>query len=119
MNSRCKRALQYLTQVDRVFVRDLRQIIGASNPAQNIFLLRKLGWNIRTGKINMTDRDGSKCHPGYYWLNDEEKFRAIDFLQKANEAATTAPKAKDTSNCPGENPSSYDNTGGEKNDHLL
>lgn len=53
MNPRNKRLLQCLIEDEKVFVKDLRKRIGALNPAQNTFLLRREGWKIQTGKKDM------------------------------------------------------------------
>jgi hypothetical protein len=58
MNPRNKRLLEVLSNRDRVFVSELRKLIGALNPAQNAHELRQVGWKIRTGRIATKDRDG-------------------------------------------------------------
>ena len=98
----------------------MRSLIGAQNPAQNVFSLRKCGWEIKTGFIRTIDRDGKKCRSGYYWLESSEKERAYEFLQKTERAAQTAQSANDNlehDNSHKLNPSN--NTKGGKNDNPL
>jgi hypothetical protein len=93
MNSRQVRLLKVLSEREKVFVKDLRPLIGALNPAQVAFTLRKKGWTIQTGFISMLDRDGSLCHPGYYWLDSKERERAREVLERASGAVAAAPSA--------------------------
>ena len=65
--------------------------MGALNPAQVAFVLRQKGWNIQTRFISMRDRDGLICHPGYYWLDDQEKERVRRFFEDTSGADDAAP----------------------------
>lgn len=120
MNPRNKRLLEVLSKRDRVFVSELRKLIGALNPAQNTHDLRQAGWKIHTGRVITKDRDGRVCHPGFYLLEADEKARALEFLQKADGAAGTAPSAGDNSKHLNSKSSdkANDSIGGE-NDNLL
>lgn len=121
MNPRNKRLLEVLAKRDRVFVSELRKLIGALNPAQNTHELRQAGWKIHTGRIVTKDRDGRVCHPGFYSLEPDEQTRAGEFLLKADRAAGTAPSAVDNSEL--QNPESSlgkaNNNIGGGNDNLL
>jgi hypothetical protein len=99
MRPRERRFLKALLEKDKVFVRDLRTIVGAQNPAQVAFNLRQKGWNIQTKFISMHDRDGCICHPGFYWLNEEEKERVRRFLEETSGADNAAPPANGDSKC--------------------
>lgn len=120
MNPRDRRLLKCLVEMDRVFVRDLRALIGALNPAQNALSLRKAGWNIKTEKASMRDRDGKLCYPGFYWIGPGEKAKALEFLQRADRAAGTAPSVNDNPELHNYDSSdkANNNTGGN-NDNLL
>ena len=96
MTPRQIRLLKELSSNEKVYVKDLRKCIGAQNPAQVAFSLRQQGWDISTGFITMLDRDGSICHPGYYWLSDVEREKAIKFLKEVSGAEETAPLTDDT-----------------------
>ncbi|NGX51768.1 MAG: hypothetical protein KR126chlam5_00051 [Candidatus Anoxychlamydiales bacterium] len=89
LSPREKRLIQVLLKETKVYVKDLRQHIGAQNPAQIKFQLKKKGFNIYTGFDDVHDRDGKSCKAGYYWLDDVEKQRIYEFLKKNDEAATT------------------------------
>ncbi len=91
MSPRQIRLLRELLEHDKVFVRDLRKSIGALNPAQITFSLRRQGWNIQTDFIAVQDRDGVICHPGYYWLDNKEKEKVRDFLKKTNGEVRASP----------------------------
>jgi len=91
MSGREKRFLKALLEKNKVFVKDLRTIVGALNPAQIAFTLRQKGWNIQTKFITMRDRDGLICHPGYYWLDDQEKERVRRLFEEAIGAVVPAP----------------------------
>lgn len=93
MSPRDMRLLKSLVERRRVYVNELRLEIGSLNPAQNALSLRKQGWKIQTDYINMRDRDGRICHPGYYWIDDSEKRRARAFIEEAERAAATAHPA--------------------------
>jgi len=82
MNPREKRFLKYLIENDKIMVKDLRELIGALNPAQIASALREQGWKINTGYIKVKDRDGKTCRPGYYWMPDSERIIANKFLKK-------------------------------------
>lgn len=94
MSPREMRLLRELINNERVLVKDLRVRIGALNPAQITFSLRRKGWNIRTGFVQVQDRDGRLCNTGYYWMPGEEKAKAEEYLKKTNGAGATAPLAK-------------------------
>jgi hypothetical protein len=94
MGPRELRLLKELVEHDRVFVRDLRKSVGALNPAQIAFCLRKQGWVINTDFITTRDRDGMICHPGYYWLDDKEKQRAEEELRKAGAVGPAPTEGK-------------------------
>lgn len=114
MNPRDRRLLRCLVDNERVFVRELRSMIGALNPAQNAHSLRRKGWDIQTGYVTVPDRDGKACRPGYYWLEMSEKERASEFLKIAERAGGSAPSAGDDFKL-GDSQSSetYGNKGGE------
>ena len=116
MSPRNKRLLQCLVDKERVFVRDLRSLIGALNPAQNALSLRKSGWNIQTDYIAVRDRDGKVCRPGYYWMETSERERAYEFLKVAERAGGAAPSACDDLKCDDSQSSVSDNSKGGKND---
>lgn len=97
MKPREKRFLQALLEKDKVFVMELRNIVGALNPAQVAFTLRQKGWNIQTKFVTMRDRDGLVCHPGFYWLEDKEKERVRQFLEETNGAVAPAPSENENS----------------------
>jgi hypothetical protein len=97
MNPRELRLLKILMEEDKVFLEDLRQKVGALNPAQVKFSLKKKGWIIHTTFISMKDRDGNDCRPGYYWMDLQEKEKVRNFLEKVNGAAATAPSTTETS----------------------
>ena len=99
MKQREKRFLKALLERDKVFVKDLRTIVGALNPAQVAFILRQKGWNIQTNFISMRDRDGLICHPGYYWLDDKEKERVQRFFEETTGADNAAPLVDGNSKC--------------------
>jgi hypothetical protein len=94
IHPRQKRLIELLIDRDRVFVRDLRNLIGAENPAQITMTLRRKGWNIKTDFIQVFDRDGNPCRAGYYWMETDEQKKAIEFLNKNEGAATSAPPMK-------------------------
>ena len=98
MKPRDRRFLECLVKEEKVLVSELRSKIGSLNPAQNAFSLRKQGWDIRTGRISVRDRDGAVCHPGYYWLEPEEKKKALEYLKRTTGTADTAPAAEDNFN---------------------
>lgn len=58
-----------------ISVRDLGPTIGALNPRQIIFELRKQGFKevIKTREFTVKDRDGNECHPGEYFILDKDK----------------------------------------------
>ncbi|MGD2169930.1 MAG: hypothetical protein PVI40_06795 [Chlamydiota bacterium] len=121
MTPREERLLRQLADKDKIFVKDLRALIGALNPAQIASNLRKQGWKIHTDYITMYDRDRNLCRPGYYWMDASERDRACTFLIKVEGAAGTAPSTDD--NLELQNLKSSDNNddniiGGE-NDNLL
>ncbi len=120
MNPRNKRLLEVLSKRDRVFVSELRNLIGALNPAQNTHELRRAGWKINTGRTVIKDRDGKVCHRGFYSLESDEKAKVREFLQGADRAAGTAPSASDNSELlnPKSSDKPNDSIGGE-NDNLL
>ena len=91
MTPRNRRLLGALVTHEKVFVSELRTMVGALNPAQNVLSLRQLGWHIHTGRISVKDRDGNLCRPGFYRLEPKEKERAIAFLKEADGTATTVP----------------------------
>lgn len=99
MRPREKRFLKALLEKDKVFVRDLRTIVGAQNPAQVAFTVRRKGWNIQTKFISMQDRDVCICHPGFYWLNDDEKERVKQLLEETSGADNAAPPGNGNSKC--------------------
>jgi hypothetical protein len=84
------RFLKELVENERVSVKDLRQRIGALNPAQVKLYLVRRGWKIDTGYIPMVDRDGKFCRPDYYMLASGEKERARSFLESASRAVHAA-----------------------------
>lgn len=88
------RLLKSLAEDERVFVKDLRQQIGALNPAQIASQLRKQGWIFTTGFIAARDRDGKPCRPGYYSMDPQERERAHQFLIEIDRAAATARSDK-------------------------
>lgn len=89
------RFLQELIEHEKVFVRDLRRPVGALNPAQIAFSLRKRGWDILTGFVNMLDRDGKACRPGYYQLEGKEKERARQYLESIRGTCGSVPLTGD------------------------
>jgi hypothetical protein len=95
MSPREIRLLRCLIKGDRVFIRDLRELIGAQNPAQIKFSLKKQGWAIQVDFIETRDRDDKTCRSGCYWMDLAEKERATRFLEDAKQAAATARSAKD------------------------
>lgn len=114
MSPRNRRLLLCLVERERVFVRELRSLIGALNPAQNALSLRRGGWNIQTDYTTVRDRDGKVCRPGYYWLETSERERACQFLKKAERAGGAAPSAGDDIKLSDSQSSeSNDNKGGE------
>ena len=114
MNPREKRLLEVLVNCDHIEVRDLRELIGALNPAQLVFQLRKDGWAIQTGWLTVHDRDGELRHPGFYFLEPEERCRAIEFLERAGGAGVSAPQtSENTSNASEETFNNDDSKGGE------
>ncbi|NGX46773.1 MAG: hypothetical protein K1000chlam3_00136 [Chlamydiae bacterium] len=120
MNPRNKRLLEVLVIRDRVFVNELRKLIGAFNPAQNAHELRRAGWKINTGRGVAKDRDGKTCRPGFYWMEPHEQARVIEFLKGADRAAGTAPSANDNPELHNsESPDTIDDSIGGKNDNLL
>lgn len=90
MSPREKRLLNELVQNQNVSVKDLRQRIGALNPAQIKLMLVRRGWVIHTDYSAVFNRDGNLCRPGYYWMAPHEKERARRFLEEANRAAGPA-----------------------------
>lgn len=114
MRPREKRFLKALLEKDRVFVKDLRTIVGALNPAQVAFTLRQQGWNIQTKFVTMKDRDGLVCHPGFYWLDDTEKERAKRLLEETCGADNAAPSADGNPKCSDSQISDSDNSRGEE-----
>ncbi|HUD00810.1 MAG TPA: hypothetical protein VMR37_00620 [Rhabdochlamydiaceae bacterium] len=114
MRPRERRFLKVLLEKDKVFVRDLRTIVGALNPAQVAFTLRQKGWNIQTKFISMQDRDGCICHPGFYWLNDEEKERVKRLLEEPSGADNAAPPGNGTSKCSDFQISDFNRSKGEE-----
>lgn len=95
MTPRNKRLLELLAKRDKVFVAELRPLIGALNPAQNALKLRQQGWDIKMDRTSIRDRDGKLCSPGYYWFEISEKNRAQEYLRKTDKAAATAQSAND------------------------
>ncbi len=71
---RQKRALQILLE-GAISVKDLRVKIGALNPGQIIFELRRQGFHgiIKTRWFNILDQDGRLCRPGEYFIPTEFK----------------------------------------------
>jgi hypothetical protein len=114
MSEREKRFLKALLEKDKVFVKDLRTIVGALNPAQIAFTLRQKGWNIQTKFITMRDRDGFICHPGYYWLDDQEKERVRRLFEEAIGAVAPAPSANGNLQCSDSQISASDSSKGEE-----
>lgn len=116
MTPREMRLLKCLASSDKVFVRELRSLIGALNPAQNAMSLRKQGWRIHTGYVVVHDRDDVPCRPGFYWMEASEQARAQEFLEKTDRAAATAPTARRHFN---DKISDLDCSTGGENDNLL
>lgn len=115
LTSRELRLLTLLSERARVSIKDLRTLVGALNVAQVALTLRRKGWAIQTGYFDVIDRDGKKCRPGYYWLEDSEKEKAQEFLRKMDGAAATAPQTDNSEH----NDSNNNFIEGEKNDKLL
>ncbi len=69
------RALETLLSRDAISVKELGPLIGARNPAQIIFELRKQGFQeiILMERFHVTDRDGAPCFPGRYSIPKELK----------------------------------------------
>ncbi len=83
LNPREVRLLEFLINSDKVIIKDLREDIGALNPAQvKMTLMRKTDLDIHTGYLDVFDRDGKVCHPGHYSLTFEEKQKAHEVLKK-------------------------------------
>ena len=93
MNPREKRLLKILIERDKVFIRDLRELIGSQNPAQIKFQLKNCGWQIHTDFIPVKDRDGELCPASFYWIDEKEKQKAIECL-KIDEAGAAASSIK-------------------------
>jgi len=94
MTPRNRRLLEALVVHDKISVSELRFIIGALNPAQNVLSLRQNGWRVLTGRIETLDRDGKSCHPGFYYFDVKERERAIAFLKEADGTGRAIPKAE-------------------------
>ena len=95
MSPREERLLRELVQNKRVFIRDLRERIGAQNPAEIKSQLVKRGWIIQTEFIAMLDRDGKRCYAGYYLIESVEQERGRQFLEEINRAEATALQVDD------------------------
>lgn len=55
---------------------ELDLIIGAQNSPEYVSRLRMAGWDIRTERIPMIDRDGHKVRVGRYHLSTEHRMLA-------------------------------------------
>ena len=119
MSPREKRLLRCLLEKEKVFVKDLRSLIGSMNPAHNALCLRKMGWKIDTSYIAFHDRDGVPCRPGFYSMDISERERAREFLEKTDGAAVTAPSANEDSEHHDSKSSVQNITEEEKNDNPL
>ncbi|MFZ1342934.1 helix-turn-helix domain-containing protein [Thiothrix eikelboomii] len=59
---------------------ELDLIIGAQNSPEYVSRLRMAGWDIRTERIPMIDRDGHKVRVGRYRLSSEHVAVAVNLL---------------------------------------
>lgn len=59
---------------------ELDLIIGAQNSPEYVSRLRMAGWDIRTERIPMIDRDGHKVRVGRYRLSGEQVAVAVNLL---------------------------------------
>ena len=80
---RLYRALSALVERSRIECTELGIIAGQLNYAQVCSSLRdRLGRDaIRTGTMDVVDRDGRHCKPGYYELAAEARPDALRLLQ--------------------------------------
>ena len=88
---RQQRAIEVLLE-GCVSVKDIGPKIGALNPRQVIFELRRQGFEgiILTRWFNVIDRDGRRCRPGEYYIPDSFKQIVEDALK--NKIAQSAEK---------------------------
>lgn len=72
---RQRRAIEALLNQESISVREMESLIGALNPCQVIFELRKQGFRdlIKTRRYSVLDRDGNRCLPGEYYISSENK----------------------------------------------
>lgn len=83
LTPRLHRALSALVERSHVECKELGIIAGQLNYAQVCSSLRdRLGRDaIRTGTMEVIDRDGRRCNPGYYELAAEARPAALRLLQ--------------------------------------
>lgn len=79
---RQQRALEFLLK-ECIAVKDIGAKIGALNPRQVIFELRRQGFEdvILTRWFNVIDRDGRRCRPGEYYIPESFKQMVEDALK--------------------------------------
>ncbi len=63
---------------DGVMRRDLDAFIGTQNAPEYISRLRTAGWEIKTERVPMVDRDGKKISVGRYRLASSQREAALN-----------------------------------------
>ncbi len=75
---RCLKALA--RAADGVMRRDLDAFIGTQNAPEYISRLRTAGWEIRTERVPVVDRDGKKISVGRYRLASSQRETALEVI---------------------------------------